>query len=408
MNKIVAIFILGVLTVTASAQQRVVSEVKKSIEGMNLSVENIKTAMNRLKPALTNEETKQLAETWYVAGRVQYRLYDKFTSNRAVGKKVDAKAMGHALIEGYEHFNKALKLDTIIEKGKNGLPIVDRKTMRPKVKTKFSQDIHHRINEHLSDYNKVGGELYNVKDWDGAYKAWEIFCQLISHNGAIPDSILGQTRYFQAITRWQLNDYRNAADLFAQARALGYNKKEAFDYALVCLSSLNDDSGIVQTAAEAYETFGTADLQYIRILINNHINREEYTQANELIDKAIAVNDSDSKLHNLKGLVVEQQDGIEAAFPHFKRSVELAPDDAQSLFNVGRYYYNQAATITDKNPNLSRKEFNNKVQPLYREAMPYFERALQIEHDNEEVKNALRNIYYKLGEGKKLEALDRR
>lgn len=408
MKKLYAILIIGVLAIAASAQQRTVSEVKKSIEGMNLSIENIKSAMNRLKPAFTNDETKELAETWYVAGRVQYRLYDKYMSNRAIGKKVDAKAMGHALIEGYEHFNKALKLDTIIEKGKNGLPIIDRKTMRPKVKTKFSQDILRRINEHMNDYNKVGGELYNVKDWDGAYQAWEIFCQLVSRSGTMPDSVLGQTRYFQAITRWQQNDNRNAADLFAQARALGYNKKEAFDYALVCLSALNDDMGIVRTAAEAYEAFGTADLQYIRILINNHINREEYAQANELIDKAIAVNDDDAELHNLKGLVIEQQDGIEAAFPHFKRSAELAPDNAQTLFNVGRYYYNQAATITDKNPNLSRKDFNKKVQPLYREAMPYFEHALQLDPDNEEVKNALRNIYYKLGEGKKLEALDRK
>ena len=116
MKKLYAILIIGVLAIAASAQQRTVSEVKKSIEGMNLSIENIKSAMNRLKPAFTNDETKELAETWYVAGRVQYRLYDKYMSNRAIGKKVDAKAMGHALIEGYEHFNKALKLDTIIEK----------------------------------------------------------------------------------------------------------------------------------------------------------------------------------------------------------------------------------------------------------------------------------------------------
>ncbi len=407
MKKTLSIFILGMLAFAACAQQRVVSEVKKSIEGLTLSVDNIKGAMNRLKPALTNDETKDLAETWYVAGRVQYRLYDKYVSNRTIGQRVDIKAMGHALIDGYEYFDKALKLDTTIEE-KNGRPVIDRKTMRPKVKTKFSQDIVRRINERLNDYNKVGGELYNVKDWDGAYQAWEIFCQLAQRSVTIPDTILGQTRYFQAITRWQQNDNRSAADFFARARELGYNKKEAFDYALVCLSALNDDAGIVRTAAEAYESFGTADLQYIRILINNYINKEEYAQANDLIDKAIAVNDGDAELHNLKGLVVEQQDGIDAALSHFKTSVELDPNNAQAQFNMGRYYYNQAASITDKNPDLSRKEFNKKVQPLYRQAMPYFEKALQLENSNEEVINALRNIYYKLGEGKKLEALDRK
>lgn len=395
------------MALTAGAQQRTVNEVKKSLEGLTLTVDKIKGAMNKLKPALTNDETKDRAETWYVAGRVQSRLYDKYMSNRAIGQKVDVKAMGHALIDAYGYYEKALKLDTIVDTDKNGRPRIDRKTMKAKVKTKYSADIVKQLTSRMGDYNKVGGELYNIKDWDGAYQAWDAYCSMARQLGHVPDTILGQTRYFQAITRWQQNDNSNAADLFAQARTLGYKKKEAFDYALVCLSALDDDQGIVQTAQEAYETFGTADLQYIRILINNYINKEEYALANELLDKAIVANDSDAELHNLKGLVVEQQDGIDSAFDHFKRSAELAPDNAQALFNVGRYYYNQAASITDKYPNLSRKEFKKRVTPLYQQAMPYFEKALAIDPDNDEVRNALRNIYYKLGLGKKLESLDK-
>lgn len=407
MKRIITLYIIAVLALTAGAQQRVVAEVKKAIDGMTLTVDNIKAAANKLKPALTNEETKDKAETWYVAGRVQYRLYDKYMANRSIGKKVDLKAMGHALIDGYQHFDKSLKLDTIVETDKNGRPKVDRKTMRAKVKTKYSQDIVSRINAKMNDYNNVGGELYNLKDWEGAFQAWDIYCRLAQRQGGVvPDTILGQTRYFQGITRWQQSENRQAADLFAQARSLGYKKKEAYDYALVCLSALYDEAGIVQTAADAYNVFGTADMQYIRILINNHINKKEFKQANDLLDRAIAVSDSDAELHNLKGLVVEQQDGLEAALPHFKRCVELAPDNAQAQFNVGRYYYNKAMAVAESHPNLSRKEFRKQVIPLYREAMPYFEKALEQDPDNEEVRNALRNIYYRLGEGRKLEALD--
>ena len=409
MKRTIIFFIIGVLAMSAGAQQRVVAEVKKTIDGMTLTIDNIKAAANKLKPALTNDETKDRAETWYVAGRVQYRLYEKYVSNRAIGKKVDVKAMGHALIDGYDHYQKALKLDTIVDTDRNGRPKVDRKTMRAKVKTKYSQDIVGRLNAKMSDYNKAGGELYNLKDWDGAYKAWDIFCRLaVRQGGVVPDSILGQTRYFQGIAQWQQNEYRLAADLFAAARALGYKKKEAYDYALVCLSALYDDAGIVQTAAEAYENFGTQDLQYIRILINNDINKKDFAQANDLLDQAIEANGNDAELHNLKGLVVEQQQGLETALPHFKRCVELAPDNAQALFNVGRYYYNQAMSVAETHPNLSRKEFRKQVIPLYREAMPYMERAHELDPNNDDVTNALRNIYYKLGEGRKLEALDRK
>lgn len=409
MKRILILYIIGVVALTAGAQQRVVAEVKKTIDAMTLTVDNIKAAAKKITPALTNDESKDKAETWYVAGNVQYRLYDKFMSNRAVGKKVDVKAMGHALIDGYGYYRQALKLDTIVDTDKNGRPKVDRKTMRARVKTKYSQDIVGRLSAKMSDYNKVGGELYNLKDWDGAYKAWDIYCTLARRPGAaVPDTILGQTRYFQGIALWQQNEYRHAADHFAAARSLGYTTKEAFDYALVCLSALNDDAGIVQIAADAYKTFGTADPQYIRILINNHINNKEFVEANALLDRAIEANQADAQLHNLKGLVVEQQEGLEAALPHFKRCVELAPDNAQAQFNVGRYYYNKAMAVAESHPNLSRKEFGKQVIPLYREAMPYFEKALEQDSHNEEVRNALRNIYYRLGEGRKLEALDRK
>ena len=39
--------------------------------------------------------------------------------------------------------------------------------------------------------------------------------------------------------------------------------------------------------------------------------------------------------------------------------------------------------------------------------MPYFEKSMALDPTNDEVVNALRNIYYKLGEGKKLEAMDK-
>ena len=70
--------------------------------------------------------------------------------------------------------------------------------------------------------------------------------------------------------------------------------------------------------------------------------------------------------------------------------------------------FHAQSAVADSHPNLSRKEFRKQVIPLYREAMPYFEKALEQGSNNEEVRNALRNIYYRLGEGRKLEALDRK
>lgn len=410
MNRTITCLLIVSMALAAAAQNRVVADVKKSLDGLTMTVASYQTAINRLKPALTNDESRSNPETWYVAGKAYFGLYDKYKATRQVGKTIDTKAMANALLEGYDCFSRAVKLDTIYDVDKRGVHRIDKKTGKPKFRTRFSSDIHDRLAKHASEFNIAGGELYNVKDWDGAYRAWQTFLDLSKRypTAAIADTVAGLTRYYQGIALWQKGDNRQAAQHFALARSLGYVTKEAFDYALVCLSTENDEQGIVQLAREAYEQLGTADPQYVRILINDHINRHELTQAASLIDEALAIEDDDAELHNLKGLVVEQQSSLEQAMPHFKRCVELDPDNAQGLFNMGRYYYNQAAQMVDSNQKLSVKALAKKVNPIYRQALPYLEKAYELDPGNDDARNALRNIYYKLGDAKKLDALDRR
>ena len=398
------------MALSAAAQNRVVADVKKSLDGLTMTVASYQTAINRLKPALSNDESRSNPETWFVAGKAYFGLYDKYKATRQVGKTIDTKSMANALLEGYDCFNRAVKLDTIYDVDKRGVHRIDKKTGKPKFRTRFSSEIHDRLAKHAGEFNIAGGELYNAKEWDGAYRAWQIYLDLSKRypTAAIADTVAGLTRYYQGIALWQKGDNRQAAHHFALARSWGYVTKEAFDYALVCLSTEHDEQGIVDLAREAYEQLGTADPQYVRILINDHINRHELTQAAALIDEAIGIEPNDAELQNLKGLVVEQQSGIDQAIPYFKRCVELDGDNAQGLFNVGRYYYNQAAQMVDNNQKLSVKALAKKVNPIYRQALPYLERAYELDPDNDDARNALRNIYYKLGDAKKLDAIDRK
>ena len=72
---------------------------------------------------------------------------------------------------------------------------------------------------------------------------------------------------------------------------------------------------------------------------------------------------------------------------------------------MGRYFYNKAIE-TRQNSTLYGKRLADLVNPIYREAVPYLERAFVINPNNEDVRNALRDIYYKLGEADKLQALE--
>lgn len=410
MKKSVIIFIMAVLTSTcAVAQHLLIDQAKKDISGLTMTVDSYNKAFNKLQPALTHDETRNRAETWALANRIKLELYDKYMDNRRVGKKIDTKAMGHTLIDAYDYSLVALKLDTVHVLDNKGKPVIDKKTKKPRVKTKFSKDIVNRLVDHHDDYRIAGSELYNVKDWDGAYQVWDYYCQMASRSDdprwIKPDSIVAEVRYYQGIAAWQKGDTIDAVRLFSVARHAGYNRKEAYDYALVCLSDLGNEAEVVRLAWEAFIKFGTSDPQYIRILINDFVSREDYSGANDLIDDAMAVNPDDDELFNLKGLVIESYQNIYDAFPYYQRCIELNDSNANGLFNVGRYFYNKAQE-TRQNSTLYGKKLANLVNPIYREALPYLEKSYAINPRNQDLVNALRDIYYKLGEADKLQAIE--
>ena len=174
---------------------------------------------------------------------------------------------------------------------------------------------------------------------------------------------------------------------------------------MICLSDLGNDAEVVRLAWDAFLKFGTSDPQYIRILINDFITREDYSGANDLIDDALVANPDDDELLNLKGLVIESKESIYEAFPYYQRCIELNDSNASGQFNVGRYFYNKAQE-TRQNSRLYGKKLSDLVNPIYREALPYFEKSYALNPDNEELVNALRDIYYKLGEAEKLQAIE--
>ena len=410
-NKITIIlfYVALLLPLSMTAQQQAINDAKKAITGLSMTVDSYNKAFNKLKPALTNDVTRERAETWALANRIKIEQYGKYMDNRRVGKKIDAKAMGHTLLDAYDYGMTALSLDTVRIVDKKGEPVIDKKTRRPKVKTHYSKEVVNRLVEHHDSYRLAGSELYNVKDWDGAYKAWEDYCQMASRSDdprwVKPDSLVAEVRYYQGIAAWQKADTIDAVRLFSIARYMGYNHKEAYDYALGLLSDLGNEREVVRLAWEAFLKFGTSDPQYIRILINDFIVREDYSGANDLLDEALEANPDDDELYNAKGLIVESKETIYEALPYYQRCIELNDSNASGLFNVGRYFYNKAME-TRQRSNLYGKKLADLVNPMYREALPYLEKSYAINPRNVELVNALRDIYYKLGEADKLQAIE--
>ena len=117
----------------ANAQQSVVKEAERAMK----DGKSAKEVTDIITPALTNPETAQMAQAWYIPGKAAYAQYDDLIGKKAFGKLPEGGEvlMGNLLIDGYGFFTKALPLDSLPnEKGK--------------VKPKYSKEIHNIIAGH--------------------------------------------------------------------------------------------------------------------------------------------------------------------------------------------------------------------------------------------------------------------
>lgn len=395
---IVALLYLVAMPFLVNGQQRLVNEVKKEISGLTLTVDSYKNSLKKINKALENEETKDKAEPWWVAGKIHYSIYDKMMNNKAAGEKINSTEAGMALLDGYDKFMVALNKDSVAVRDKKGNQVIDKKTKAPKVKTKFSQDIVGRIVDHLVDYSAVAGDFYMVSDWDNAYKAWDIYCKLAKSDWAKkrkkaePDSVVAYNRFFQGLAAYQGKNYDKAVEQLSAARSLGYKKKALYDTWIDALIRQRDTIYLVSVAHEAHDMLGANDPRYVHILINHYLKTKNYKEANELLDEVIESDSLVADYYDLKGRLVEIEHGIDAAIPYYKKTVALNPDHPRGLFDLGNALYNKAISGDDHR--------STEAKTLYAEALPYLEKAYKIMPMNESLKNILSRIYYVLGSSK--------
>lgn len=410
------LFLLGLCFMAvagASAQKSLVKEVEGKSKGFDADFAKART---QLAPALTDAETKDDAQTWYVAGTIEFGDYDSQLGKKAVGQAADDKAMGESLVKGYEYFMTAFPLDTIPEVDKTGAPKLN-KDGSPKVKTKYSKDMAKKLAAHYNDYASGGQFLWEAQDYPGAYKAWSIYTSLPQNPSlgkdapaAAPDSIVGQIYYFQGLAAWQAEKLDDAIAAFRSALKLGYNESSLYDYAIGVAAQKQDEGMIVEFAQEANKVYGDTTTKYLAIIINDKINKEKYDEAMTLLEQAIAVAPNNAELYDVRGILYQSQKKNDEAQADFEKAVSLNPDYMKAQLDLGRVLYAKAVAIEENAGTLDNAAYNklreDQIDPLLKQAVPYLENALNNEQTESDARRLLRSIYYTLDDEANLKRIE--
>jgi tetratricopeptide (TPR) repeat protein len=132
----------------------------------------------------------------------------------------------------------------------------------------------------------------------------------------------------------------------------------------------------------------------------------------EWAEEEIALNAENKMAWALKGEVQMNNREWDAAVESYKKAIEIDPDFIQCIFNAGVCLNSKAIELkdklADKNTGGLTKANADKVKAILTEALPYLERAQELDPDREKVKWAypLYQIYYSLGNKAKSDEME--
>lgn len=399
------ITILGLSLLTfasVSAQKSLVKEVERD---MKANAASYPESVKKLAPAFTNDETAKDAYPYFVAGKGAFDYYDQQGVFAQMGKEVNKKQLGLAVIEGYDYFSKALPLDTVVD-------------AKGKVKTKYSKDIVKMVKEHYNDFNNAALYLWEAEDYGDAVKSWELYTTLPDNPvfakaglKAPADTLLAEVLYNMGIGNSLVQNNEAALKNFKDAIAKGFTQKNAYDYAISAASQLQKPEEMAAIAEQAYAIYGKEDSRYIGYMINNLIEKKEYDKADALIDKYIASDPNNGQLYFVKGVLLDSEQKPAESMAAYKKAMELDPNNANVLMQYGYKLYQQACDRDqNESANMNNEQYSafraNTIDPMLKEAAGYLEKAYELDDNLSDARQVLRSIYYNLKDEENLKRVE--
>ena len=158
--------------------------------------------------------------------------------------------------------------------------------------------------------------------------------------------------------------------------------------------------GKTEEAMKALAEARKADPKDLNLLMNEaemYIKLKKMDKFGELMNEAIALDPTNPSLYFNLGVVNFNQSKFEDAKKYYKKAIELKPDYVDAYMNLALVVLEkEKAIVEEMNKNLSNfKKYDElalQQKEVYKEALPYLEKANELKQDVDAVKT-LMNFY---------------
>ena len=318
-----------------------------------------------------------------------------------------------------------------------------------KIKIGYKPEITQLKTDMVNALLKTGNEAYEEKDYSKASKYFEK-----SYRVTESDTIF---LYYAAATAVNVQEYDRALVLYEELKNLGYTgvqteyfatnvetgEEEILDeatrdlyikakshikpgmrktdsrkpeivknIALIYVSQGDNEKAL--KAMKDARTESPDDINLILSEANVHYKMGNKEEFKSLLQQATELDPTDPELQYNLGVISAESEHPEEAKSYYLKAVELDPNYINAYINLSALVLSREQPLieemnglgTSKADDKRYDELREERQNLYKEAVPYLTKALDINPKNINAAKTLMNIYSILGEKEKHDALE--
>ncbi|HSP40016.1 MAG TPA: tetratricopeptide repeat protein [Gillisia sp.] len=397
---------LSLLSVVAIAQKKEVRDAGKALDKGSFA--EAKTLLSQAEPNLNSLKDDDKADFYYYKGKAY------------LGKGETTSPQD--LMTAAEAFKSARDLGH--KEAQSGLEGVTNSLVQAAIKDQNAENFKGAAEKLYTGYNInpkdtlylyfAAANAINAKDYNTALKHYETLRDL-GYTGIETEFVATnkETGEVEAMSKAQRDIMVKAGEYIKpETRKTPSRTGEIMkNIALIHISNGEEDKAI--TAMEAAKTANPDDLTLLQSEADMYYrmgNKEKYQE----IMKGIVAKDPNNAmlLYNLGVTSYEAGDNA-TAIDYYKKALAIDPEMQNARINIAAAILSKEADLVEQMNSLGMSkadtkkydELSEERKVIYREALPYLEKVMEMDPTNKEAMRTTMNIYYQLGDNDKAEAI---
>ncbi|QCR21879.1 lipopolysaccharide assembly protein LapB [Pontibacter sp. SGAir0037] len=357
------------LTALAAASIQAASAQNSAVNTATLNHKNgtLDKAKTEIDKAIEHPKTKDKAKTWFMHGII----YQDMIGNPVYGKMTDDKTPEVVL----NSFNKTVEID-----GKNG---------------EFGKQVPERLNLLYGQVLNQAVEFHNTQDWDNAIKKYELASKI---NPTDTTAVL-----YAAYASIGKEEPASAIKYYDQLINMGHKTQNVYRTKVQLLQQTEaSDDKVMAALAEGLKEHPN-DVYLMQEELRYYLQADRGDEAMAKLQNAITADPNNASLHAVMGNLLERKKDLDGATASYKKALAIDPNSFDANYNLAVLEYNRGSEVNNKAAKMDYKTYQKQGKALEEQAkkhfaasLPYFEKAHQIQPDDQATLQNLNRVYTRL------------